>query len=96
MDYALSQIPVNALPIRGYDFNEGIDFSRMMSSYLTTGFQATHLAKAIQVGFEKKNWVDRQFFLINSLFDSKLIEKHSFFSFRILPLPKEVFLHFET
>ncbi|PAV62803.1 hypothetical protein WR25_23431 [Diploscapter pachys] len=42
------QIPVNALQIRGYDFNEGVDFSRMMSSYLTTGFQATHLAKAIQ------------------------------------------------
>ncbi|VDM24631.1 unnamed protein product [Toxocara canis] len=34
--------------IRGYDFNNGIDFGALMDSYLTTGFQATSLAKAIQ------------------------------------------------
>lgn len=35
--------------IRGYDFNEGLDYSRLFSSMLTTGFQATHLGEAIQV-----------------------------------------------
>lgn len=37
--------------IKGYDFNDGIDYARLMSSYLTTGFQATHLACAIEVRF---------------------------------------------
>lgn len=35
--------------IRGYDFNNGINYEKLFSSYLTTGFQATHLALAIEV-----------------------------------------------
>ncbi|CAJ0605747.1 unnamed protein product [Cylicocyclus nassatus] len=42
------EVPKDAIPIRGYDFNEGIDFSKLMASYLSTGFQASHLGKAIQ------------------------------------------------
>ncbi|XGW09561.1 hypothetical protein V3C99_011666 [Haemonchus contortus] len=42
------EVPRDAPVIRGYDFNEGIDFSKLMASYLSTGFQATHLAKAIK------------------------------------------------
>jgi len=41
-------IPADALPIRGYDFNEGIDYERLFDSYLSTGFQATSLARAIE------------------------------------------------
>ncbi|RCN32548.1 metallo-beta-lactamase domain protein [Ancylostoma caninum] len=41
------EVPQDATVIRGYDFNEGIDFSKLMASYLSTGFQATHLGKAI-------------------------------------------------
>jgi deoxyhypusine synthase len=33
--------------IRGYDLNQGIDFSSILSSYMTTGFQATNFAKAV-------------------------------------------------
>ena len=39
----------NAIKIEGYDFNEKFDFKRLMDSYLTTGFQSTHLAIAINV-----------------------------------------------
>ncbi|CAJ0931977.1 unnamed protein product, partial [Mesorhabditis belari] len=42
------EVPANALPIRGYDFNNGVDFDALMKSYLTTGFQASHLGQAIE------------------------------------------------
>lgn len=32
----------------GYDFNQGLDYERLLQSYLTTGFQATNLALAVQ------------------------------------------------
>lgn len=35
--------------VKGYDFNKGIDYARIMESYLTTGFQATHFGKAVEV-----------------------------------------------
>jgi len=34
--------------VRGYDFNLGINYERMFDCYLTTGFQATNLALAIE------------------------------------------------
>ncbi len=37
------------LKIKGYDFNKGIDYNKILDSYLTTGFQATKLAKAIEI-----------------------------------------------
>ena len=35
--------------VKGYDFNNGIDYAKIMESYLTTGFQATHFGKAVEV-----------------------------------------------
>ncbi|VEL27540.1 unnamed protein product [Protopolystoma xenopodis] len=35
--------------VRGYDFNRGIHLDDLLASYLTTGFQATELARAIDV-----------------------------------------------
>lgn len=40
----LSHLPI----VAGYDFNEGVDYERLLQSYLTTGFQATNLALAVQ------------------------------------------------
>jgi len=34
--------------VRGYDFNEGVDYSRLFESYVNTGFQATNLGLAIR------------------------------------------------
>uniref|UniRef100_A0A1I7UUP1 deoxyhypusine synthase n=1 Tax=Caenorhabditis tropicalis TaxID=1561998 RepID=A0A1I7UUP1_9PELO len=44
------QVPDGSIPIRGFDFNSSPDFSlsSILSSYMSTGFQATHLAQAIQ------------------------------------------------
>jgi deoxyhypusine synthase len=41
---------VDNLPqIKGYDFDQPFDFDTFMSAYGTTGFQASHLAQAIEV-----------------------------------------------
>lgn len=38
--------------VKGYDFNQGVDWHKLMDSYMNTGFQATHLGIAIQVSFD--------------------------------------------
>ena len=35
--------------IKGYDFNNKLDYSKLIDSYFTTGYQATHLAEAIEI-----------------------------------------------
>jgi deoxyhypusine synthase len=34
--------------IRGYDFNAGVDFDKLMAAMMTTGFQATALGQAVE------------------------------------------------
>ena len=41
--------PIGLPEIHGYDFNQGVDYDTLLDSYLTTGFQATHLARAIEM-----------------------------------------------
>lgn len=40
-------LPVEPVEIRGYDFNNGVNYSKLLKSFYTTGFQATNLAKAV-------------------------------------------------
>lgn len=35
--------------IKGYDFNSGVDFGKIVDSFATTGYQASELAKAISI-----------------------------------------------
>ncbi|KAI3845195.1 hypothetical protein MKX03_024853 [Papaver bracteatum] len=42
--------------IRGYDFNQGVDYSEMLRSMITTGFQATNLGEAIEVVNHMIDW----------------------------------------
>jgi len=35
--------------VSGYDFNLGVDYDKILDSYSTTGFQATHFAKAVDI-----------------------------------------------
>lgn len=39
----------SGISIRGYDFNSGVNWEKMVDSYASTGFQATNLAKAIEI-----------------------------------------------
>lgn len=40
---------VEGIVIKGYDFDEGVDYDKIIDSYKTTGFQASHLGKAINI-----------------------------------------------
>lgn len=37
------------IAIKGYDFDKGVDFSEIIKSYSSTGFQASHLGRAIEI-----------------------------------------------
>ncbi len=37
------------ISVRGYDFNLGVNYSKIIESFETSGFQATHLNKAIEI-----------------------------------------------
>ncbi|KAI9003111.1 DHS-like NAD/FAD-binding domain-containing protein [Gaertneriomyces semiglobifer] len=41
-------MPVDAPHVRGYDFNNGIDYKALMQSYIRTGYQATNVGEAIE------------------------------------------------
>ena len=40
-------MPEGSKHVKGYDFNDGVDFDKLMASYATHGFQASNLGKAI-------------------------------------------------
>lgn len=42
--------------VSGYDFNEGIDHEKILQSMLTTGFQASHLGRAIVLVNNMLDW----------------------------------------
>lgn len=42
--------------VKGYDFNKGVDYEQLFKSYATTGFQAAHLAKGIDIINEMISW----------------------------------------
>ncbi|MBS3147322.1 deoxyhypusine synthase [Candidatus Woesearchaeota archaeon] len=44
-----SHEPKNAQTIKGYDFNKGVNYEKLLDSYFSTGFQATNLARAIEI-----------------------------------------------
>lgn len=44
-----SEDPKDFVAIKSYDFNNGIDYDKIIDSFTTTGFQATNLAEAIRI-----------------------------------------------
>jgi deoxyhypusine synthase len=40
---------IEGISVRGYDFNKGTDYDKILDSYASTGFQATHFAKAAEI-----------------------------------------------
>ena len=42
-------MPPDSVAVKGYDFNNGVaDVHSLLSSYITTGFQATHFGRAVK------------------------------------------------
>jgi len=44
---ASGELPVEPVEVKGYDFNEGVDYGHLLKSFITTGFQATNFALAV-------------------------------------------------
>lgn len=42
--------------VKGYDFNQGVNYDKLFESYLNTGFQATNFAKAVKEINNMLNW----------------------------------------
>ena len=42
------KLPEDTPKVKGYDFNEGINYEKLMQSYYSTGFQALHLGQAFE------------------------------------------------
>mgnify|MGYP000104928619 CR=1 FL=1 len=40
---------VEGVKIQGYDFNKGVNYKKIIESFSTTGFQASHLGRAIEI-----------------------------------------------
>lgn len=40
---------IEGISVKGYDFNKGTDYDKILDSYASTGFQATHFAKAVGI-----------------------------------------------
>jgi deoxyhypusine synthase len=40
---------VKGIKIEGYDFNKGVNYKEIVKSFQTTGFQASHFSKAIEI-----------------------------------------------
>lgn len=40
---------IQGINIEGYDFNKGVDYHEILKSFKSTGFQASHLSKAIEI-----------------------------------------------
>jgi deoxyhypusine synthase len=45
----VSDEPDDAVEIEGYDFNKGVDWSKLIDSFASTGFQASLLCKAVDI-----------------------------------------------
>ena len=60
-------VAVDSLEIRGYDFNDGVNYHALLDSYKRTGFQATNFGKAV----EEINKMVRAFYITIS--QSKII-----------------------
>ncbi len=40
---------VEGTAVKGYDFDNGVDYNKIIDNYASTGYQATHLGKAIEI-----------------------------------------------
>ncbi len=51
-----TEIPSDAQVVRGYDFNNGIDYQALMKAYFTTGYQGTALGQAFDIVNKMLAW----------------------------------------
>ncbi|KAJ2703729.1 Deoxyhypusine synthase [Coemansia sp. IMI 203386] len=50
------QVPEGTKLIKGYDFENGVDYSALLATYLTTGFQASNFGRAVEIINHMCSW----------------------------------------
>ena len=50
------EMPEGSVPVKGYDFNKGPDLNALLESMVTSGFQATNLALAVEEIRKMRKW----------------------------------------
>lgn len=75
------EIPVKEkIEVKGYDFNDGVDYARILESYKCSGFQATHFGRAVN---EINQMVRSAFTLQISVFQIACDSHHYLSCFRL-------------
>ncbi|KAJ1856944.1 Deoxyhypusine synthase [Coemansia sp. RSA 638] len=49
-------MPDDVQPIRGYDFEKGVDYNMLLSTYVNTGFQASNFGRAVDIVNKMRAW----------------------------------------
>ena len=47
MVHTSGQLPVDPVVVKGYDFNNGVDYNQLFDSFKISGFQATNFGNAV-------------------------------------------------
>ena len=42
------KLPVEPVEVKGYDFNQGVDYHALLQTFRTSGFQATNFGMAVE------------------------------------------------
>lgn len=50
------EMPEGSVPVKGYDFNSGVDYHKLLLSYATTGFTATTFGQAVEEVKKMRAW----------------------------------------
>ena len=50
-------MPAGAATVRGYDFNNGVDYQELFRTFTQTGFQATSVGRAIEEINKMVSWL---------------------------------------
>jgi len=53
---ASTEMPEGSVTIEGYDFNDGVDYHKLLQSYIRTGFQATNFGLAVEELNRMRRW----------------------------------------
>ena len=50
------EMPEGSIPVKGYDFNNGVDLNALLGSLATTGFQASSFGQAVEEIKRMRSW----------------------------------------
>lgn len=53
--YSVGEIP-HGEKVKGYDFNQGVDYKKLFESYATTGLQANSLSDSMKIVNQAIDW----------------------------------------